>query len=111
MSVRKLLSPRLTRTGGSLLLDATLLRVVTDQLFGLSLFCGISPLTFVPIELLLQVHLSVGGPRQSTHGNLELPSARANSDGWSGTQPFENSKCAFGHRHLFGNRLRAEVFL
>jgi hypothetical protein len=32
-------------------------------------------LTFVPIELFLQVRLSVGSPRQSTHGNLELPSA------------------------------------
>jgi hypothetical protein len=63
-------------------------------------------LTFVPIELFLQVRLSVGSPRQSTHGNLELPSAtRANSDCRSGTQPFENSKVAFGHRHLFWKKL------
>ena len=62
---------------------------------------GIPRLTFVPFELFLQVRLSVGGPRQSTQGNLELPSAtRANSDCRSGTQPSENFKIAFAHREL-----------
>lgn len=61
----------------------------------------------MPVELFLEVRLSICGPRQSTHGNLELPGATAaNSDGRSRAQPFENFKTAFGHgqRFLIANR-------
>jgi hypothetical protein len=54
----------------------------------------------VPIELLLQIGLSVNGLRQGRQWDFEkFVAAFAYSDGWSGIQPFNNLKNALWHGH------------
>jgi hypothetical protein len=55
----------------------------------------------VPIELLLQIDLSVNSLRQRGQWDFEkFVAVFAYSDGWSGAQPFNNLENALWHEHL-----------
>ena len=63
---------------------------------------GILAHALVPVELLLEARLRVRSSFQGAHWDLEFPAAKcADSDCWSGGQPFGNSKAALDHGHLF----------
>jgi hypothetical protein len=62
---------------------------------------AIRRLAIVPIELLLQVRLSVGCFRERRHRNFELLAAKfAHCNGGSATQPLDDPKRAFWHGRL-----------
>jgi hypothetical protein len=63
---------------------------------------GILGFAFVPVELPLETHLSIGSPPEGAHRNFKLLAAKcADSDCRGGAQPFNDSKAALDHGRLF----------
>ena len=68
----------------------------------LSGLAGVLTLALVPVELFLQVCLSIRCSRESGHGSLELPTTKlAYSNRRSRSHPFHDTQVTLWHEHSF----------